>query len=972
MLEDIKLNQVVIEDKPMQEVYIEYQIRAEEIYGEKTIVIFQIGDFYEIYGFDLPELTKINHLRNLLKVLNYMETRKNKSIPHSLKNAIMSGFPVANLDRNIELMVNSGYTIIVIGQIGNSIEFNKNKERRVVDIISPSTYLNSNSNSNILLAIYLSEFKKKLCSSISYCDIIQGTNTIYEVKDDENSGDIIYKTIKILEPKEIIIVNNLKNIDINDLIETLEIKNYKYNIINVKDNKYSKYNKLDYQEHILSNIFSNATQLNIFEYLDLELLLDGRLIYIYLLKFLEEHNCNILRNLNKPIIYKKEDYISLDRDTIYRLNLLYNNENETKHSLLSLLDKTITNIGKRKFRNNLLQPIVDKVELNRRYDLIEYFIENNDNIVKKYLENIYDITKLQRKLHITKLTNIDLNKLYTSYLNINQLLDLVDITKFNITEEYKEILNNLINYIQDNINLERINRELNFNKGVHRDLDEINIKLEEYNNIYDIIRLELSKRIEIEANCSKKKKKIIDDSITISISLETKNGNNTLYLTEPKAILLKKYLDKHNNEKLNNIKTSDIKVVQTGKKNRYNIEIKNIENIDEEINTLIHNYNILFNNYFDEFLKNMYFNYIGYLDNLVQFIEDVDISYCNACKAIRYNYNRPIIKEKDKSYFKAKGIRHPIIERINTEVLYISNDIELGDNEYNEYNKDGMLIYGINSSGKSSLMKSIGLSIIMAQSGMYVSSKEFIYSPYKKIFTRIGVQDNIFVGRSSFTQEMYELRNIFQNADENSLVIGDEICNGTEENSALSLVASTIKILSEKQATFIFASHLHRLVELDIIKNIEKLDIKHLKITEKNGLIIYDRKLSDGNGSQEYGIMVAQTLDMPDEFIKYANNVRIEIKNEVNIFDAKSNRYNGTKYSSSCQICGENYDEIHHIRFQRDANKNKYVDDVYINDKYNLVSLCEKCHDKIHSNKIVVNKIIETSEGVKLDYEIIN
>lgn len=964
MLEDIKLNQVVIEDKPMQEVYIEYQIRAEEIYGEKTIVIFQIGDFYEIYGFDLPELTKINHLRNLLKVLNYMETRKNKSIPHSLKNAIMSGFPIANLDRNIELMVNSGYTIIVIGQIGNSVEFNKNKERRVIDIISPSTYLNSNSNSNILLGIYLNEFKNKLCSSISYCDIIQGNNTIYEVKDDENSGDIIYKTIKILEPKEILIVNNLKNIDVNNVILELEISNYKYNIVNIKDDN-NKYSKLTYQEHVLSNIFKNTTQLNIFEYLDLELLSDGRLIYIYLLKFLEEHNCNILKNLNKPIIYKKEDYISLDRDTIYRLNLLYNNNNETKHSLLNLLDKTITQIGKRKFRNNLLQPIVDKDELNRRYSLIEYFIDNNDNIVKKYLENIYDITRLHRKIHITKFTNIDLNKLYISYLNINKLINLVDISKFNITGEHKNILNNLIVYIQDNINLVDINYGLKFNVGVHNDLDEIGKKLEEYTNIYDIIRLELSKRLEIEANCSKKKKKIIDDKITISISLESKNGNNTLYLTEPKAKLLEKYLAKHTNESINNLKISDIKVVQTSKKNRYNIEIKNMDNVDEIINCLVDDYNKLFNKYFDEFIKNMYFNYIGYLENLVKFIEDIDISYCNACNAIKYNYKKPVIKEEVKSYFKIKAIRHPIIENINTEVPYISNDLELGGEN------DGILIYGINSSGKSSLMKSVGLCIIMAQSGMYVSSKEFIYSPYKKIFTRIGVQDNIFVGRSSFTQEMYELRNIFQNADENSLVIGDEICNGTEECSALSLVASTIKILSEKQTTFIFASHLHKLVELDIIKNIENLDIKHLKITEKNGLIIYDRKLSDGNGSQEYGIMVAQTLDMPIEFIKYANNVRKDVKDEVNIFDAKNNRYNGMKYSTKCEICDENYNEIHHIRFQKDANQYKYVDDTYINDKYNLVALCEKCHDKIHANKIIINKIIETSEGLKLDYNIL-
>jgi DNA mismatch repair protein MutS len=308
-------------------------------------------------------------------------------------------------------------------------------------------------------------------------------------------------------------------------------------------------------------------------------------------------------------------------------------------------------------------------------------------------------------------------------------------------------------------------------------------------------------------------------------------------------------------------------------------------------------------------------------------------------------------------------VRHPIIEQIHTDIPYISNDLGLGNN------KDGLLIYGINSSGKSSLMKSIGLCIIMAQSGMYVPAKEFEYSPYKSIFTRIGIQDNIFTGRSSFTQEMYELRNIFNNADENSLIIGDEICNGTEECSALSLVASTIKILSEKKSTFIFATHLHRLVELDVINNIDNLLIKHLKITHKNGLLIYNRTLDEGNGSQEYGIMVAQTLNMPDEFIKYANNVRTIVKNEVNIFDAKSNRYNSAKFSTVCQICEENYNEIHHIKFQKDANQYKYVNDTYLNDKYNLVALCSQCHDKIHNDKIIINGFIETSQGVKLDYK---
>jgi DNA mismatch repair protein MutS len=958
-LTDIKVGQTVIEDKPIHSVYIDYQMKAEELFGEKTIVLMQLGDFIEIYGYELPEFTQIDHLRNLLTILNCAETSKNKSIPHSLKNPKMCGFPLGNLDRRIELLINNGYTIVNISQIGNSVEFNKNKLRKVVSIISPSTYINSSSNSNILLSIYLSEYKNKLYSSLSYCDVIQGNNTIYDITDDENSEDIIYKMIRILEPKEIILINNVRNIDINKLLLDLEIVNYKYKIIDYD----VKFNNINFQEHVLTEIFRNDTSLNIFEYLNIELLSDSRITYIYLLNFLQEHDCNILNNIDTPTIYKSSDFINLDRDTIYRLNLLYNDNNDTKYSLLNILNKTVTNIGKRKFRGNLLQPIIDRTELLRRYTLIDYFINNHDMIVTKYLANIHDIPKLHRKIHITNITNNDLNKLYISYINILQLIKTVDILKFNMNDDEYNILNNLIEYISININIHELNIGINFNPGVHIDLDELLIKINEYTDLYSTIQLELSKYIETEANCSRKTQKLVDDNITISVNLEYKNHQKILYLTEPKAKLLELYIKKHKTGTMNNFKLSDIKIMQSAKKNRYNIIITNLDNVNEKLNELHDDYNNLFTKYYDEFMKNMYATYIINLHNLIQFIEDVDISYCNANNAKRYNYRCPNIMNNCKSYFNAKAVRHPIIEQIHTDIPYISNDLGLGNN------KDGLLIYGINSSGKSSLMKSIGLCIIMAQSGMYVPAKEFEYSPYKSIFTRIGIQDNIFTGRSSFTQEMYELRNIFNNADENSLIIGDEICNGTEECSALSLVASTIKILSEKKSTFIFATHLHRLVELDVINNIDNLLIKHLKITHKNGLLIYNRTLDEGNGSQEYGIMVAQTLNMPDEFIKYANNVRTIVKNEVNIFDAKSNRYNSAKFSTVCQICEENYNEIHHIKFQKDANQYKYVNDTYLNDKYNLVALCSQCHDKIHNDKIIINGFIETSQGVKLDYK---
>ncbi|MFN9955062.1 MAG: MutS-related protein, partial [bacterium] len=122
------------------------------------------------------------------------------------------------------------------------------------------------------------------------------------------------------------------------------------------------------------------------------------------------------------------------------------------------------------------------------------------------------------------------------------------------------------------------------------------------------------------------------------------------------------------------------------------------------------------------------------------------------------------------------NLRHPIIERLITNVEYIGNDISL--------NQNGILLYGINASGKSSLMKALGLAIIMVQSGMYVPATSFEFSPYHHIFTRICGNDDIYRGMSSFVVEMSELRNILQRADERSLVIGDEICCGTEAISA--------------------------------------------------------------------------------------------------------------------------------------------------------------------------------------------
>ena len=157
-----------------------------------------------------------------------------------------------------------------------------------------------------------------------------------------------------------------------------------------------------------------------------------------------------------------------------------------------------------------------------------------------------------------------------------------------------------------------------------------------------------------------------------------------------------------------------------------------------------------------------------------------------------------------------------------TEIEYIPNDITLGEN--------GILLYGTNACGKSTLMKSIGLTLIMAQAGFFVPCKECVYSPYTQIFTRILNNDNIFKRQSSFAVEMSELRGILKRADNHSLVLGDEVCSGTETTSALSIVSAGLKTLSDLKCSFIFTSHLHQLMDIQIVKSLTTLQVFRLKI----------------------------------------------------------------------------------------------------------------------------------------------
>ena len=208
---------------------------------------------------------------------------------------------------------------------------------------------------------------------------------------------------------------------------------------------------------------------------------------------------------------------------------------------------------------------------------------------------------------------------------------------------------------------------------------------------------------------------------------------------------------------------------------------------------------------------------------------------------------------------------------IQENIEYIPNDIELSE--------DGILLYGTNACGKSTLMKSVGIAIVMAQAGFYVPCESFIYYPYTQIFTRILNNDNMFKGLSSFAVEMSELRSLLLRGNKRSLILGDELCSGTENISALAIVSAGLKRLNDIQCSFIFTSHLHQLMDLPEIHQLERLNVYHMKIIydQEKDILIYDRQLEKGSGPAIYGLEVCKAMGLDNDFISFARKIQLQI-----------------------------------------------------------------------------------------------
>lgn len=949
--------------------YIELHNKYTKLYGDKTIILMQVGGFYEIYSCHNDKIKLGPEPKDLINILNVIFSKRNKNIDKITENNYeMAGWPVNSLDKYIEILLTNKYTIVVVKQFDNEMGGNAKKDRKVTDILSPTTSITnvSDYNSKFLMSIYFYKFKNRktqkyqLNFSISVIDLSIGKSFLYEDmnKDEKLLFDNIYRIILKFNPEEIIIFGD--DIDFNLIKNNINFNN------KLLHNKINDYNKgilnINYQIEVLKRGYKKIGMLTPVEYIGLERNQELLISFVQLIEFAYSHNEKIIENLYKPEIIENNNELILGYNLVSKLDVT--SEDNSKYScLLNILNNSSTNIGKRFFKKRLLNPNnnIDKISdsyENNNLMLLKSNIENKYiyEILREKLKEICDLERYIKKMFLLKLHPQEFINIHTTlkiFLEIiKDLNKFVNIdTKFNKFNKLNYIrdLVNLIKFINGNLNLDSINKyNLNnidghiFCKGVFKDIDELQTILDMNINSFKEKADKLN-NIDKDFNGYFK----VESNDNLGYFLQITNNRFNIFKRNSEYIDLDKIETKKVSPSSSTLRVwfpEFTKINSQIEKSRTEISDKCIQ-------------------IYNKFCKDLFSNYQDIFNNIISDIELIDYSTTNAYNSVLYKYCNPIIKDSNngKSCLNLKQVRHPIIEIINEDIKYIANDIKLGNEQ------DGILLYGMNSAGKSSLMKSIGLSVIMAQAGMFVPCKKMEYYPYNKLYSRIPGGDNIFKGQSTFVSEISEIRNILKCADDKTLIIGDELCSGTETNSAIAIVSAGILDLIKKTSSFIFATHLHELAAMKRITEIENLSIKHLSVKYNNykNVLVFDRILKDGPGDSIYGLEVCRSLDLDTNFLNLANEIRQEVLGIEKLVNFKKSKYNSNLIVDKCNICkSEDATETHHIHFQKDADENGFIEHYHKNKKFNLVGLCEKCHDRIHNGELEIGQATMTSNGI--------
>ena len=910
--------------------YITYTREYRALYP-RALVLMEVGSFWELYNCDADLGAPVEAVCDLC---NMQYTRKDKKFPLSGKNPMMAGFPSVALRKFLPVLVGDGYTVVLVSQVSPP----PNPRRAVTDVISSATLAANDLGDGgrgdpHLVSLFLEtvqDWKTKkpvLMIGVALLDLSTGSVRIAECmsrpSDYAHAYDALYRLLAGVAPAEVV-VHSVDAVDLTSLTSRLEIECI------VHDRCGPKFEKaianVKYQNDTLRRVFACLSMLSPLEELDMERAPVAAGALVGAIRFVEHHNTSLLQHIKRPIDANTSTSCELCFNTAKQLHV-YSRDAKEK-TLEKVSNRCSTAMGRRYFVRRLLSPFAKKTDIDLSLGRIDGLVADPAKVqaLRSVLRRVCDLERLFHKIELGRCQ-------HTSMLMIMESVRALD--EVGVSGALHVFLSETFD------GAATCEGDL-FREGVYADVDEARDRV-----------------------------RVAKDALQGFVDLLNRHTNDGFFKME------------HNDREGHYIvgtakrwKDADLKGV-----NYMGVELCALKAVPVSSNStsvkLTHSklkelsgectatqtfLSTVFAERWSAMQTRMALDFKTEFTRLVQQASELDFDTTCALNAHEYGYSRPrIVDSSASSFVRCKGLRHALLERVHDQVRYVENDVEIGAGTTHS----GFLLYGLNSAGKSSLMKALGLCVIMAQAGMYVPCTDYESAPYTRVFTRITRGDDMLRGQSTFTVEMTEMRNILKRSDANSLVVGDEICAGTESVSGASLVAAGVLQLLERGTSFVLTTHLHGLMELDVLRRQERLGVYHLAVhyDDTTGVLVYDRKLAPGSGSSVYGLEVCRSLDMDPAFLALADEIRLTIQDKHKL---RASTFNASVTVDKCSLCGKPAEEVHHIAPQAIANAAGMIGTFHKNAAHNLVCLCASCHDSVHAGKLRIDGYQHTSKGVEL------
>ena len=807
-----------------------------------AILLFRVGDFYETYGDDAVTSSKI---------LGITLTKHGKGLTQTQ----LAGFPHHALDVYLPKLVRAGMRVAICEQLEDPKFAKKLVKRGITEMVTPGVSINDKvleqKENNFLAAI---QFTEKDCG-IAFVDI--STGEFYLAEGDYDYVDKLFQNFK---PSELVIQKGKTNA--------------------FKEQFGEKILLTPLEDWVFTYDFANELLLKHFQTTSLkgfgvDNLTKGIIAAGAALQYLYETQNHKIQHINKITRIEEEHYVWLDRFTIRNLELV-SSPNENAVTLLHVLDQTQTPMGSRTLRKWMLMPLKEKVLIDERLSLVEFFINQEElaDELSSTLKRVGDLERMVSKIATGKINPREVLQLARALRAIERMKTLCDQVEHPALAKIAEQLNpclTICTRIEKEIQEEApvvVSKGGIFNRGVDAELDELFALATNSRDVLVDIQRRESERTGIPS---------------LKIGFNNVFGYYIEVTNTHKSKVPPEWTRKQTLTNGERYITEELKELET--------KILGAQDKMLEIETCLYN----------KLLVSL-LDYIPMIQLDARLAARLDVLLCFATVSKENNYTKPTINEG--TALDIKGGRHPVIEQqLPPGEPYIANDVFL-DNTKQQI----IIITGPNMSGKSALLRQTALIVLMAQMGCFVPARRADIGIVDKVFTRVGASDNISTGESTFMVEMNETASILNNISDRSLILLDEIGRGTSTYDGVSIAWSIAEFLHENvryRAKVLFATHYHELN--DMAKQFPRIKNYHVSVKEIDNKVFFLRKLEKGGSEHSFGIHVARMAGMPAQVLRRAEEILKQL--EKSRSDANGNKMTIEKSAPGYQLSFINLDD---------------------------------------------------------------